>query len=292
LDSLLGGYGCGVRFAKYQGIGNDFVMIADPGDELKLSPEAVRRVCDRRFGIGADGVIRVALGRDGGELLMDYVNSDGSIGEMCGNGIRCLALFARTEGMTSADELRVETRAGVKTVEVQPEDRVRVDMGAPIFIPADIPVQWEGGDALRARLTLQATEVEVACLSMGNPHAVLFVEDPNEAPVRTMGPAIERHSAFPNGANVEFVRVLSPDRVRMRVWERGSGETLACGTGACAAAVATRLLAGGGERITVELPGGEAEVEWRGSLHEEAPVFLTGPATKVFEGEIGADAWA
>jgi diaminopimelate epimerase len=291
LESLLGGYGYCVRFAKYQGIGNDFVMIADPGDELKLSAEAVRRVCDRRFGIGADGVIRVAPGRDGGELFMDYVNSDGSIGEMCGNGIRCLALFARAEGMTSARELRVETRAGVKTIEVQPEDRVRVDMGAPIFGPRDIPVDWDGDDALRVRLTLGSTELEVACLSMGNPHAVWFVEDPHEAPVTTLGPAIEHHSAFPRGANVEFVRVLSPERIRMRVWERGSGETLACGTGACAAAVATRLLAGGGERITVELRGGEAEVEWRGSLHEAAPVFLTGPAAKVFEGEIGADAW-
>jgi diaminopimelate epimerase len=281
-----------MRFAKYQGIGNDFVMIADPGDELKLSAEGVRRVCDRRFGIGADGVIRVAPGRNGGELLMDYVNSDGSIGEMCGNGIRCLALFARSEGMTSHNELQVETRAGVKKIEVQPEGLVRVDMGPPIFGPRNIPVDWDGDDALRMRLALEATEVEVACLSMGNPHAVLFVEDPHEAPVTIMGPTIERHAAFPNGANVEFVRVLSPERIRMRVWERGSGETLACGTGACAAAVATRLLADGSERITVELPGGEVEVDWRGDLHTEAPVFLTGTATKVFEGEIGADAWA
>jgi diaminopimelate epimerase len=223
---------------------------------------------------------------------MDYVNSDGSIGEMCGNGIRCLALFARAEGMTSSRELRVETRAGVKTVEMQPQERVRVDMGAPIFRPRDIPVDWDGDDALRARLTVRGTEVEAACLSMGNPHAVLFVEDPHEAPVTTLGPTIEHHGSFPNGTNVEFVRVLSPERISMRVWERGSGETLACGTGACAAAVATRLLAGGAEGITVELPGGEAEVEWAGSLHEQEPVFLTGPAAKVFEGEIGADAWA
>ncbi|HEX3327281.1 MAG TPA: diaminopimelate epimerase [Actinomycetota bacterium] len=278
-----------MRFAKYQGTGNDFVMVADPRDALKLSAEAVRRVCDRRFGIGADGVIRVAPGRDGGELLMDYVNSDGSVGEMCGNGIRCLALFAREEGMTSAHELRVETLAGVKTIEVQPTDRVRVDMGPPIFTPRDIPVDLIGDDVLRAHLS---TELEVACLSMGNPHAVLFVDDPQEAPVTTLGPTIEHHGAFPNGANVEFVRVLSPERIRMRVWERGSGETLACGTGACAAAVATRLLVGGAERITVELPGGEVEVEWAGSLHQQAPVFLTGDAAKVYDGEIGAEAWA
>jgi len=278
-----------MRFAKYQGTGNDFVMVADQADEFKLSAEAVRRVCDRRFGIGADGVIRVAPGRDGGELLMDYVNSDGSIGEMCGNGIRCLALFARAEGMTSNEELRVETRAGLKTLEIQPEDRVRVDMGPPIFSPRDIPVDLIGDDVLRAHLS---NELEVACLSMGNPHAVLFVEDPQEAPVTTLGFTIEHHPAFPNGTNVEFVRVLSPERIRMRVWERGSGETLACGTGACAAAVATRLLVGGGKRITVELPGGEVEVEWAGSLHEQAPVFLTGDARKVYEGEIGAGAWA
>lgn len=279
-----------MRFSKYQGIGNDFVMIADPGDDLQLSPDAVRRLCDRRFGIGADGVIRVAPGRNGADLVMDYVNSDGSIGEMCGNGIRCLALFARAEGMTDATRLRVETRAGLKTIEVEGE-RVRVDMGAPIFTPHDIPVEWEGPDALRTRLTVGSTEVEVACLSMGNPHAVLFVEDPGEASVRTLGPAIERHPAFPNGANAEFVRVLSPERIRMRVWERGSGETLACGTGAGAAAVAARLLAGGGEHMTVELPGGEVEVEWRGSLTETAPVFLTGPAAKVFDGDIPAGAW-
>ena len=281
-----------MRFAKYQGIGNDFVMVADPRDELTLSAKAVQRVCDRRFGIGADGVIRVAAGRNGGELLMDYVNSDGSIGEMCGNGIRCLALFAREEGMTAASEVGVETPAGLKTVEIQADERVRVDMGPPIFTPADIPVRWAGGDALRARLSLEYTEVEVACLSMGNPHAVLFVEDPLEAPVTMMGPTLEHHAAFPNGTNVEFVRVLSPERIKMRVWERGSGETLACGTGACAAAVATRLLVDGSERITVELPGGEVEVEWQGSLRDESPVFLTGTATKVYEGDIDPEVWA
>jgi diaminopimelate epimerase len=275
-----------MRFAKYQGIGNDFVMLSDPRDEMNLTPELARRLCDRRFGIGADGVIRVAPGRDGAALFMDYVNSDGSIGEMCGNGIRCLALFARAEGLADATELEVATRAGTKVVTVLEDGHVSADMGAPVFAPSHIPVRWDGADALHAKLELPGGVVEAACLSMGNPHAVLFVDDPAAAPVATLGPAIEGHDAFPNGANVEFVRVASQGRVEMRVWERGSGETLACGTGACAAAVAARLLCGSGEEVVVGLPGGELEIAWRGSLEDAAPVILTGPATESFTGEI------
>ena len=273
-----------MRFAKYHGIGNDFVMLLDLDDELSLTPGAVRALCDRRFGIGGDGVIRVAPS-NGADFFMDYVNSDGSIGEMCGNGIRCLALFVRAEGATAATTLRIETRAGLKVVDVE-GDRVRVDMGPPIFQPELIPVEWNGPDALHAKLDLDEEVVEAACLSMGNPHAVLFVDDPNAAPVRTLGPVIERHPAFPHGANVEFVRVESPGLVRMRVWERGSGETLACGTGACAAAVAARLLGGVRESVIVALPGGELLVEWAGSVDDEVPVFMTGPAVRAFDGEI------
>ena len=277
------GYRSAMRFAKYHGIGNDFVMFADPSDELRLNAEMVRRLCDRRFGIGADGVIRVAPGRDGGDLFMDYVNSDGSIGEMCGNGIRCLALFARVEGLTDKDEINVNTRAGMKTVEIQ-DDTVRVDMGQPIFDAARIPVQAQ--DPLHAKIELESGVIEAACLSMGNPHAVLFVDDPDAAPVTTLGPTIEHHPMFPNKVNVEFVRVEGPRRVRMRVWERGSGETLACGTGACAAAVAARLLEEMDPEVTVVLPGGELTVEWAGSLDDSATVFLTGPAVRAFEGEV------
>lgn len=274
-----------MKFAKYQGIGNDFVMIADPGGDLRLTPERVRELCDRRFGIGGDGVIRVAPGEGDADLFMDYVNSDGSIGEMCGNGIRCLALFARSEGIIDAERIAVGTRAGTKIVEITGDDRVRVDMGAPIFAPAEVPVRWEGADALHAKIELEDEVLEAAVLSMGNPHAVLFVDDPGDAPVTTIGPMIERHSMFPNRTNVEFVRVEAPDRVRMRVWERGSGETLACGTGAAAVAVAARLLGGAEARTTIVLPGGELELEWTGSTTEEASVFMTGPATKVFDGE-------
>lgn len=279
-----------MRFAKYHGIGNDFVMLADPDDRLRLTPELVRALADRRFGIGGDGVIRVAPGHDGADLFMDYVNSDGSIGEMCGNGIRCLALFAQEEGLASGAELEVATRAGVKVVTIGADRRVRVDMGAPIFEPDEIPVRTDG-DPLHLKLDLDAGVVEAAALSMGNPHAVIFVDDPGAAPVTTTGPVIEHHDAFPNRTNVEFVQVVAPDRIRMRVWERGSGETLACGTGACAAAVAARLLGGTGERVIVELPGGELEVEWTGTIDEARPVFLTGPAVRSFDGEVDLEAY-
>jgi diaminopimelate epimerase len=304
-----------MRFAKYQGIGNDFVMFADPDDELALAPHLVRALCDRRFGIGGDGVIRVGPGREGAELTMDYVNSDGSIGEMCGNGIRCLALFARAEGMTERSRIEVATVAGVKVVEVVAGDRVRVDMGPPIFLPRDIPVDFEGPDALHVKLDLTksarsstqqtnnsaenrwcdyaptATVIEAACLSMGNPHAVLFVDDPDDIDVAGVGSLIETHQAFPNRANVEFVKVESPQRVAMRVWERGAGETRACGTGACAAAVAARLLAGSSADVTVTLPGGELEISWAGSLEKPSAVFMTGPAGESFRGEVELEAY-
>ena len=283
-----------MRFAKYHGIGNDFVMIADPDDELRLTPEMVAKICDRRFGVGGDGVIRVAPGTDGGELFMDYVNSDGSVGEMCGNGIRCLAVFAREEGMTQSTSIKVETRAGIKVVEfIEGETgRIRVDMGPPIFEPSEIPVKWDEPDALHAKLDVDGEMIEAACLSMGNPHAVLWVNDPQSAPVTTLGPTLEHHPSFPNGANVEFAHVVSPERVEMRVWERGSGETLACGTGACAVAVAARLLGGANERMTIALPGGELDIEWSGSLDDESSVFMTGPVVKAFEGDLDLEAYA
>lgn len=278
-----------MRFAKYQGIGNDFVMLADPSDRLELGSRMVRALCDRRFGIGADGVIRVASSTEGGDFFMDYVNSDGSVGEMCGNGIRCLAVFARAEGLTDKDELRIETRAGLKVVTMTGDGRVRVDMGPPIFDPASIGVDHRGTDALHAKVELNEQVIEAACVSMGNPHAVLFHDDPQAAPVTTLGPAIEKHAMFPRGTNVEFMRVDSSDHVTMRVWERGAGETLACGTGACAVAVVARQLGGADPKMTVSLAGGDLEIEWQGSLDVEAPVFMTGPAIAVFEGEIDLD---
>jgi diaminopimelate epimerase len=278
-----------MRFAKWNGIGNDFVMLADPDDGVTLTPETVRYLCDRRRGIGADGVIRVAPGPDGADLFMDYVNSDGSIGEMCGNGIRCMALYARQLGLTDKDEIKISTRAGVKVVWIE-GDRVRVDMGAPIFEPSQVPVAWPGAEALHAKITLEDRTLEAACLSMGNPHAVLFVDDPDAVDVAHIGPRIEWNPLFPNGTNTEFIKVESPTRVRMRVWERGSGETLACGTGAAAVAVVARLLGGADEHLTVVLPGGELELEWSGSLEDEKSVFMTGPAVESFSGEVDVPA--
>ena len=275
-----------MRFAKWHGIGNDFVLIADPENRISLDGDQVRKICDRRFGVGADGVIRVAPGPDGADLFMDYVNSDGSLGEMCGNGIRCLALFAREEGLTNQTELKVATRAGVKTVTILDDGRIRVDMGPPGFVPAEIPMEWDEPDALHAKLEVDPEVIEATVLSMGNPHAVLFVDRPEDAPIATLGPVIEKLDVFPNGANVEWARVDSPDHVTMTVWERGSGQTLACGTGACAVAVAARLIADADERITVSLPGGDLVVEWSGSLDEQASVFMTGPAEKSFTGEL------
>lgn len=272
-----------MRFAKYHGIGNDFVMVADPDDAWSVRPEVAAAICDRRFGIGADGLIRVAPGNDGADLFMDYYNSDGSIGEMCGNGIRCLAVFARAEGLTTATTLKVGTRAGIKVVEVLDDGRVRVDMGPPIFEPAAIPVSWDGPDALHAKIELEKDVLQAACLSMGNPHAVIFLDGELEGPIRS-GPLIEHHPMFPNGTNVEFVWRISDDHIGMRVWERGSGETLACGTGACAAAVAARMLSGTQDRTTVSLPGGDLVVEWSGSLDDTAPVYMTGPVARSFEG--------
>lgn len=278
-----------MRFEKWHGIGNDFVFFADPDDRLKLGPELVKGLCDRHFGIGADGVIRVAPGIDGAELFMDYWNSDGTVGEMCGNGIRCLAVFAREQGMTSSDELKVATRSGIRVVWIE-GDRVRADMGIPAFTPDEVPVRAD--DAQRVLVTVDGFTMEATCLATGNPHAVFFVDEPNDISVATVGPMIENLEIFPNKTNVEFVTVESPRRIRMRVWERGSGETLACGTGASASAVASRLVKGTDEKVTVALPGGELEVEWSGSLDQPAPIYMSGPTAKSFAGEVDLSRYA
>jgi diaminopimelate epimerase len=279
-----------VRFAKYNGAGNDFVMLLDLDAELALSADFVRAACDRHRGIGADGVIRVTPDPTTGDLFMDHVNADGTPGKMCGNGVRCLAAFARDEGAAAQDEFCVQTRSGPRAVTMLTDGLIRVDMGAPAFSPEAVPVDWEGHHALHAQVDVEGETWRLACVSMGNTHAVLFVDDVTVAPVTTLGPKIENHPAFPERTNVEFIRVVSPERLEMRVWELGAEETLACGSGACAAAVCSRLLKGTAQDVVVSLPGGELSINWVGTLSEVAPVYLTGPAERSFAGEV-PDAW-
>jgi diaminopimelate epimerase len=275
-----------LRVWKYVGTGNDFVLIHDPDDLRALEPEDVVALCDRRFGIGADGVIRVTTDRDDGPF-MDYRNADGSLAEMCGNGLRCVARFLH-EVAGADDRLDVRTRAGVKRSEAMPDGRVRVDMGEPNFTKAAIPMRgpaWE--TFLREPIDLGGgVTLTASAVSMGNPHLVLFLDDdPDRYHVSHIGPVLERDDRFPEGTNVEFARV-SDGRITARVWERGSGETMACGSGACAIAVTMQEAGLAGARSVVGFPGGVLEVE----RTSEGRVLLTGEATRVFETVVDVEA--
>lgn len=275
-----------MRFVKSHGAGNDFVMVADLDDALRPTAAFVAAVCDRHTGVGADGFIRVARGRDA-EFFMDYYNADGRVAEMCGNGIRCLAKYVGDRGLTTGDTLRVDTRAGVKSLVLSRGAdgvvrRVRVDMGVPVLDRARIPVAGSG-DPLRERIVARAREFDASCVSMGNPHCVVWVDEiPSDVDV--FGPAIETDERFPAKTNVEFTKILNDREVRVRVWERGVGETLACGTGACATAVAANLRGFTGRDVAVHLPGGTLDIEWAA----DGTVYMTGPAEEVYEGELGA----
>ena len=268
---------------KAHGTGNDFVVIVDLDDGLDLPDHLVRALCDRRTGIGADGVIRIGAPRSGGAVFMDYRNADGTAVEMCGNGVRVVAKTVLDRGLVDAPDgvLGVDTRDGVKQVEVRRGDdgrvaEVTVDMGPPHWTPAEIPTELD--DTTEFHLDL-APETTWSAVSMGNPHVVTLVDDVATAPVTTLGPQVERHDAFPRGTNVEFAQVRAHDLVDLRVWERGVGETQACGTGACATLAVLR--AGGlvGDRATIRVPGGDLVVRYTPDDH--ASVFLTGPAEEV-----------
>jgi diaminopimelate epimerase len=265
-----------VEFVKAHGTGNDFVVVEDLTDRYRITPQLVRAVCDRHFGVGADGLIRIA---PGGEtpFFMDYRNADGSLAEMCGNGVRVVGKYLGDRGLVGPT-LDLETRAGVKHLELHADDRggidqVTVDMGPPVLEDDDRKLEVDG------------RVVTATCLSMGNPHAVIFVEDVEAAPVTTLGPLLERHAAFPEGTNVEFVQVVDDGVVRQRTWERGVGETLACGTGACAVAVASQLRGLAGRPLLVELRGGPLELDWTPG----GTVRMTGPAREVAHGTIAPD---
>ncbi len=279
-----------IRIWKYHGTGNDFVMLEDLADTEPLTEAFVAAVCDRHTGIGADGVIRVTRGGPGEHFFMDYRNADGSLAEMCGNGIRCLGKLVYEHGHTAETELDVGSRDGTKHLSLDVRDgavrTVTVGMGPPSFARGAIPMVGPTGEAfLTEPFEVDGRTFKATAVSMGNPHLVLFVEqDPAEIDVRTLGPRIEHDDRFPEKTNVEFV-TIDDGAVRLRVWERGSGETMACGTGACAALVASNEAGLVPARAEVRFPGGTVVVD-RG----EDQVYLIGPAERVFEATID-EAW-
>ncbi len=285
-----------IRFTKMQGAGNDFVVLDETRAPLNLSAAHYRFLADRHFGVGADQILSVRpapAGRTDVDFSYAIHNSDGGEVEHCGNGARCFVRYVRDAGLTHKDVVRVQTLNRVLELALQPDGRVTVDMGAPVFEPAQVPFDAAGLLALPVAgwdtwpLSLGAAgTVHVAVLSMGNPHAVLRVDDVAMAPVLEWGPLIERHARFPQRVNAGFLQVLSRGEARLRVYERGAGETLACGTGACAAVVAGIRQGWLDESVEVHTHGGRLRIDWALSQGLQSPVRMTGPATRVFEGEI------
>ncbi len=272
-----------LRFTKMHGTGNDYVVLDGIREELPPIPPLAAQLCDRHFGVGADQLL-VARPSRTADFRMEIYNADGSQVEMCGNGLRAFYKFLKDRGHTDDDVISVETLGGVVRPGWAGPDRVRVEMGPPVLAPAKIPTTLATGDGpvLDIPLEIDGEILRVSSVSMGNPHAVVFVEDPDRVPVERWGSLIENHSAFPNRVNVEFVTPLGRDRIRQRTWERGVGETLACGSGACAVAVVAMLRGAVDDEVTIELRGGELEIGWKGGA---APVIMTGPAAEVFTGE-------
>lgn len=276
-----------MHVTKMHGLGNDYIYVRPESGEQDW-PEVSRRVSDRHFGLGADGLI-LALTSDVADLRMRMFNADGSEAEMCGNGIRCLAKYAVEEGMVAAESSRltIETGAGILTLDLYREDGIvtgaRVDMGPPSFDPAVLPANVEGpGPIIDMPLTVDGMDLRVTLVSMGNPHAIHYVDgDVDDFPLTDIGPKVENHPVFPNRTNFQVVQVVDQGRVRHRVWERGAGITLASGTSAAAVCAASRLRGFTGDKIVDSLPGGELVLEWDGV----GSVFMTGPAARVFDGE-------
>ncbi len=285
-----------MQFTKMQGCGNDYVYVNGFTEKLsqREKPELVRRLSDRHFGIGGDGVIFINPSAEA-DFEMEMFNADGTRAEMCGNGIRCVAKFVYDKGLTDSQHITVASAGKIKyldlTVEKKPETpdgrgvvkKVRVNMGSPVLEPAQIPVAADGKQVVDEPILVNDREYRMTCVSMGNPHAVIFTKGVAELDLEKLGPDFESHERFPRRVNTEFVEVIDRRNVFMRVWERGTGETLACGTGACAVAVACVLNHLTENRITVKLLGGELEIEWD---RENNLVYMTGPAATVFEGEI------
>lgn len=276
-----------LKFTKMHGCGNDYIYFNCFEQEV-ADPEALSiRLSDRHFGIGGDGIVLICPS-DVADAKMRMFNADGSEGKMCGNATRCIGKYMYEHGLISKPEMTLETLSGIKILKMTEEDgkitSVRVDMGKAILKPSEIPTKYTGDTAVSVPLTVDSTEYAVTCVSMGNPHCIVFVDqDVNTLDLPKIGPSFENHEMFPERINTEFIRVIDDHTLQMRVWERGSGETLACGTGACAAAVASVLngYCPKGEDITIHLIGGDLKIRYT----DEA-VYLTGPATTVFEGSI------
>ena len=271
-----------LKFTKMQGQGNDFVVIDGVRQTVALTAAQVRSVADRHFGVGCDQLLLVERpGDSANDFRYRIWNSDGGEVEQCGNGARCFARFVLDQGLTTKRSIRVETASGVIVPAVQSSGQVTVDMGVPRFTPAEIPFEAPV-ERITYALEVDDATLEIGALSMGNPHAVQVVESVERAPVATQGPRIEKHPAFPKRVNAGFLEIAARDRVRLRVWERGAGETLACGTGACAAVVHGIRLGRLDREVKVATRGGELAIRWPSG---EAPVMMTGDAVRVFDGE-------
>jgi diaminopimelate epimerase len=273
-----------IKFTKMHGIGNDYLYI-DARRKKILHPDRLSiAMSDRHFGVGADGIILI-LNSGKADFFMRIFNADGSEAEMCGNGIRCFAKYLYDHGLTKKKKIAIETLAGVKYTTLYTRhnrvERVSVDMGEPILLRDRIPMTGEPGMVIEETLQVDGVKFEITAVSMGNPHCVIYVEDVKEFPVEKYGPMIENHPLFPRRTNVEFVQLVSETEVIQRTWERGSGETMACGTGASAVTVAGVLTRRSGRKNTVHLAGGDLEIEWSDADNH---VYLTGPAVEVFEG--------
>lgn len=272
-----------LRFSKMHGLGNDFMVIDGVSQKVRLSPEKIRQLADRHFGIGFDQLL-VVEAPESPEVDFRYriFNSDGGEVENCGNGARCFAVFVRDRKLTGKNLITVETAGGMMTLQITENGEVCVNMGVPRLVPAEIPFEAEA-QSLTYSLAVDGITLEISAVSMGNPHAVTLVDDVATAPVATLGPLVERHTRFPQRVNAGFMQVVSSDEINLRVFERGVGETLACGTGACAAVVAGNLRQLIGNNVKVNLPGGSLRISWAGPGE---PVMMTGPATTVFHGQV------
>lgn len=276
-----------IHFKKLEGIGNDYIYIDSTKEDIRLTSEQIQKLSNRNFGIGSDGVIFIRPSQKA-DFLMDMYNSDGSYSEMCGNGIRCVGKYVYDFGLTHSKNPKIETGKGVLELDLELDSSgkvsmVTVDMGEPILEPSKIPVNWEtNSNIIEAPLNISNYNLQFTAVSMGNPHVVIFVDDSKNFPVREIGPLIENHSLFPKRTNVEFVTVLGQHYLFQRTWERGAGETLACGTGACAVAVAAHLTKRAGRKVKIDLLGGTLYIEWT----SKGNIIMRGPATFVFEGNI------